>query len=124
MNLNKEPKEAKIIKTYCIISNEFTKFKKAKILYISFKKLHLSIVYSKCGHEYKKIFKEEEPVEVLKILGLIANIEKYQKNIIMSEKNISQEFRLKNLDKTTNCLIEEINQNELMNKKPKKITEF
>ena len=42
----------------------------------------------------------------------------------MSKKNISQEFRLKNLDKTTNCLIEEINQNELMNKKPKKITEF
>ena len=41
--------------------------------------MSLSIVYSKCGHEYKKIFKEEESVEVLKILGLINTIEEYQK---------------------------------------------
>ena len=32
-------------------------------------------------------------------------------------KNISQEFRMKNKD----CLIEEINQNELMSKKHKKV---
>ena len=30
----------------------------------------------------------------------------------MSEKSISQEFRLKNIDEKRNCLIEEINQNE------------
>ena len=36
-------------------------------------------------------------------------------------ENISQEFRLKNMDETRNCLIEEINQNELMSKKPKKV---
>ena len=35
----------------------------------------------------------------------------------MSEENISQEFRLKNLDETRNYLIEEINQNELMREK-------
>ena len=35
----------------------------------------------------------------------------------MSEENISQEFRLKNIDETRNYLIEEINQNELMIKK-------
>ena len=29
----------------------------------------------------------------------------------MSEENISQEFRLKNIDETRNYLIEEINQN-------------
>ena len=29
-----------------------------KKLYI-FLKIHLSIVYSKCGHEYEKIFKEK-----------------------------------------------------------------
>ena len=43
------------------------------------KKLSLSIVYSKCGHKYEKIFKEEEPIEILKILGLINNIEEYQR---------------------------------------------
>ena len=43
------------------------------------KTLSLSIVYSKCGHEYEKIFKEEESTEILKILGLIDNIEEYQK---------------------------------------------
>ena len=39
----------------------------------------------------------------------------------MSEENISQEFRLKNIDETRNYLIEEINQNELMSKKHKKV---
>ena len=43
------------------------------------KKLSLSIVYSKYGQEYEKIFKEEELIETLKILGLINNIEEYQK---------------------------------------------
>ena len=32
----------------------------------------------------------------------------------MIEENISQEFRLKNIDKTINYLLEEIEQNELM----------
>ena len=39
----------------------------------------------------------------------------------MAEENISQEFRLKNIDETRNYLIEEINQNELMSKKHKKV---
>ena len=39
----------------------------------------------------------------------------------MAEENISQEFRLKNIDETRNYLIEEINRNELMNKNHKKI---
>ena len=38
----------------------------------------------------------------------------------MSEENISQEFRLKNIDETRNYFIEEINQNELISKKHKK----
>ena len=38
----------------------------------------------------------------------------------MPEENISQEFRLKNVDEIRNYLIEEINQNELMSKKKKK----
>ena len=39
----------------------------------------------------------------------------------MPEENISQEFRLKNIDETRNYLIEEINQNELMSQKQKKV---
>ena len=39
----------------------------------------------------------------------------------MSEENISQEVRLKNINETINYLIEEINQNELMSKKHKKV---
>ena len=39
----------------------------------------------------------------------------------MPKKNISQKFRLKNIDETRNYLIKEINQNELMSKKHKKV---
>ena len=53
--------------------------------YVSKKALVLFIVCSKCSYKY---------------------IRKY---IIMTEKNISQEFRLKNIDKIRNCFIEEIN---------------
>ena len=39
----------------------------------------------------------------------------------MVEEKISQEFRLKNIDETRNYFPEEINQNELMSKKHKKV---
>ena len=35
----------------------------------------------------------------------------------MSEENISQEFRMKNIDETRHYLIEDINRNELMSQK-------
>ena len=41
----------------------------------------------------------------------------YFKNMV--EENTRQEFRLKNIDKARNYLIEEINRNELMSKKHK-----
>ena len=40
----------------------------------------------------------------------------------MPEENMNQEFRLKKIDEIRNYLIEEINQNELMNKKRKKVS--
>ena len=46
-------------------------FKKTKILYMLFT---VSVVMN-----MKKIFKEEKSVEIAKILGLIDNIEEYQK---------------------------------------------
>ena len=39
----------------------------------------------------------------------------------MVEETISQEFRLKNIDETRNDFLEEIQQNELMSKKHKKV---
>ena len=39
----------------------------------------------------------------------------------MPEENMNQEFRLKKIDKIRNYLIEEINQNELISKKHKKV---
>ena len=39
----------------------------------------------------------------------------------MSEENLSQEFRLKKIYETRNYFIKEINQNELMSKKNKKV---
>ena len=39
----------------------------------------------------------------------------------MVEENISQEFRLKNVDETRNYFLEAIKQNELMSKKDKKV---
>ena len=104
----------------CNVSNKYRKFKKTKI-YIKKNTLSISIVYTKCGHECEKIFQEEESIEILKTLGLINNIEEYQKYIIMPQENVNQEFRLKTIDEIRNYLTEKINQNELMSKKHKKV---
>ena len=41
--------------------------------------------------------------------------------LIMIEENISQKFRLKNIDEIRNYFFEEIEQNELMSRKHKKV---
>ena len=56
----------------------------------------------------------------MEILSLVTNIEENIKYIIMTEENISQEFRLKNKAETRIHFIEEINQNELMRNKHNK----
>ena len=63
---------------YCDICNKYRKARKTK-MYIFKKALSLFIVYSKCGHECEKIFKEEGSIQTLKILGLINNIEEHEK---------------------------------------------
>ena len=65
-------------KLYCIICGKYRKFEKPKISHLLEKTLVLSIICSKCKNEDEKIFKEEESIEILKILGLINNIKKYQ----------------------------------------------
>ena len=45
---------------HCNVFNKYRNFRKTKISYIFKKPLSLSIVYSKCGHEYKKILKKNQ----------------------------------------------------------------
>ena len=61
-------------KLYCIICSKYRKFGKPKISYLLEKKLILSIICSKCNNEDEKLFKEEESIVILNILGLIENI--------------------------------------------------
>ena len=55
---------------FCVICGKHWKF---KISFIFQKKI-LSIIYSNGGNEDKKIFQEEESIDVLKIFGYIENI--------------------------------------------------
>ena len=81
----------------------------------------MSIAYNRCGHEYEKIFKDKESIGILKILGLINNIEEYHKIYNHVQKSIAQESRLKKIDEIRNYLIEERNQHESISKKHKKV---
>ena len=46
-----------------------------KMWYLLEKTLVLCIICSKCKNEHEKLFKEEESIEILKILGIIENIQ-------------------------------------------------
>ena len=56
---------------YCVIYGKYRNFEKPKISYLLEKTLVLSNICSKCKNKDEKIFKEEEPID---ILGLIENI--------------------------------------------------
>ena len=88
----------KMKKLFSVICGNYRKFEKSKISYFLEKTLVIYIICSKCKNEDKKIFKEEESIQILKILGLVNNTERYQIYIIMSEENINQEFRLKKIN--------------------------
>ena len=61
-------------KLYWVICGKYRKFEKPQIPYLLEKTLVFSIICSKCKNEDEKLFKEEESIEILKILGLIENI--------------------------------------------------
>ena len=62
-------------KLYCVIWSKYRKFENPKISYLSEKKtLFLSIICRNCKNEGEKCFKEEESIEIQKILGLIQSI--------------------------------------------------
>ena len=66
-------------KLYCINCSKYKKYEKPIISYLLEKTLVLSIICSKCKNEDETIFKEEESIEILKILGLINHIGEYRK---------------------------------------------
>ena len=58
---------------YCVICSKYRKFEKLKISYLLKKTLVLSIICKKCNNEDEKLFKEEESIDIRKILDLIEN---------------------------------------------------
>ena len=56
------------------------------ISYVVDKTLDLSIIRDKFGSKYETIFKEEESIEILEVLGLIKNLEEFDMNIILKRK--------------------------------------
>ena len=60
-------------KLYCVICDKYRKFEKPKLSYLLKKQL-LLLFCSKCKNEDEKLFKEEESIETLEILGLTENI--------------------------------------------------
>ena len=62
-------------KLFYVIYGKYRKFKNPKISYISKKALVLSIIWCECENQDEKIFKEKESTEILKLLGLIKNIQ-------------------------------------------------
>ena len=58
---------------YFNVCNKHRRLKKLKYHTFLKKTSSLSILYIKCAHEYEKIFKEKESIEILQILGLINN---------------------------------------------------
>ena len=74
-------------KFYCVVCGKHKEFKNPKISYILEKTLVLSIICSKCSSKDEKILEKEESVKILKLIGLINNIEEYQ---IIWEKNLDR----------------------------------
>ena len=58
-------------KIYCTKCKKYKEFKKPKISYICDRILLFSSTCKKCRSEDEKIFKVEESIEILKIIGLI-----------------------------------------------------
>ena len=59
----------KMKKIYCVICGNYRKFKNPAFL-----KKQFFLLFSVTENEVEKIFKEEESIQILKIVGLIKNI--------------------------------------------------
>ena len=68
-------------KIYCVICGNYRKSENPKISYIFEKTLVTFFICNKCGNKHKRIFKEEEPIEISKILGLNNDIQLFHRII-------------------------------------------
>ena len=59
---------------YCVICGKYRKFENLKYYASIIKIIYLSVICRKFLNKDQKIFKEEDSIEILKILGLIENI--------------------------------------------------
>ena len=66
-------------KLHCVICNKYRKFEKLKISYLLGKHQFFLLFALSVKMKMKKKIKDEESNEMLKNLGLINNIEEYQK---------------------------------------------
>ena len=69
-----------------IICGKYRNLKTQKYHIFWKKTLGISVACIKCGNEYKKYFKKKNQLKFLKNLGLITNIEEYQKYVIIIKK--------------------------------------
>ena len=60
-------------KLSCVICGKYRKLEKSKILYLLENTLALSVICSNWKNKDEKIFKVEQSIEILKIIGLIEN---------------------------------------------------
>ena len=82
-------------KLYCVICGMFIKFEKPKLSYLLEKTLVPSVICSKCKNEDQKIFKQEESIEILKIIGLIENIQVLWKYDWRKHYNLDWKIQMK-----------------------------
>ena len=64
---------------YCIKCKKYKGLKSLKYHIFAIKHYFFLVFVIKCGSEDEQIFMEEESIKILKIIGLITNIEEYQK---------------------------------------------
>ena len=102
-------------KLYCVICSKYRKLGKPKNI-MRFRKKHQCFLLFAVNvkTKMKKYLKKKSQ---LKFLIIQKSIRKY---IMISEKSMNQEFRLKNIDKIRNYLIGEINRNELQRKRSRR----
>ena len=66
------------MKKFCYVNrSKYRKLGKPEISYILEKTLVLSTICSTCKNKNEKTFREEESIEIIKILDLINNVEDY-----------------------------------------------
>ena len=90
---------------------KYRKVKNTKILDLFYKTLVISFISSKCGGKRKRIFNQEESIEISKVLGLIKNILLLSKYGRKKTQTLTLELKKKKIHESRNYFLEEIKYN-------------